>query len=89
LVQDLLVLGLVLTDVLLATVVFMVLARPDIGVGWMLHRDRQVLAEDELFGSTRELERLRRFSVVAGSIGLVLLGGWSFVVGAVMTIVRI
>ena len=82
-------LGLVLTDVVLATVVFMVLARPDIGVGWMLRRERQTLPEDELFESTRELQRLRRFAVVAGSIGLVLLGGWSFVVGAVMTIVRI
>jgi len=89
LVEDLLVLGLVLTDVVLATVVFMVLARPDIGVGWMLRRERQTLPEDELFESTRELQRLRRFAVVAGSIGLVLLGGWSFVVGAVMTIVRI
>ncbi len=87
--EDLLVLGLVLTDVVLATVVFMVLARPDIGVGWMLRRERQTLPEDELFESTRELQRLRRFAVVAGSIGLVLLGGWSFVVGAVMTIVRI
>ena len=87
--EDLLVLGLVLTDVVLATAVFMVLARPDIGVGWMLRKDRQVLAEDELFESTRELQRLRRFAMVAGSIGLVLLGGWSFVVGAVMTIARI
>ena len=87
--KDLLVLGLVLSDVVLATMVFMVLARPDIGVGWVLRKDRQVFAEDELFDSTRELERLRRFALVAGGIGLVLLGGWSFVVGAVMTIVRI
>jgi len=87
--EDAIVMVLVLTDVVLATAVFMVLARPDIGVGWILRKDRQVLSEDDLFDSTRELQRMRRFAMVAGGIGLVLLGAWSYVVGAVMTIIRI
>jgi len=87
--EDAIVMVLVLTDVVLATAVFMVLARPDIGVGWILRKDRQVLSEDDLFDSTRELQRMRRFAMVAGAIGLVLLGAWSYVVGAVMTMIRI
>ena len=77
---------LVFTDVVLATLVFMVMARPDIMVGWVLRKEPEVEHEEDLFDSTRELERLRRFARLTAFVGLVLLAGWSYLVGSLMTL---
>ena len=78
---------LVFTDVVLATLVFMVMARPDIMVGWVLRKEPQVEHEEDLFDSNRELGRLRRFARLTGGVGLILLAGWSYLVGSMMTLI--
>ena len=78
---------LVFTDVVLATLVFMVMARPDIMVGWVLRKEPQVEHEEDLFDSNRELGRLRRFARPTGGVGLILLAGWSYLVGSMMTLI--
>ncbi len=80
---------LVFSDVLLATGVFLVLARPDIAVGWVLRREGRDAVEDPDFSSLRELERLRRFSRFAGALGLGALACWSFLVGTILALMRL
>ncbi len=86
---DLLTLALLTSDVALATVVFILVARPDLGVAFVLRRTG---LRDEWFEehvSADELARLRTGARWLGYLGLGLVFGWSFLVGVMMTVGRL
>ncbi len=86
---ELLLTLLVLTDLVLATGVFLVLARPDVAISFVLRSSRVSGGWFEEHLAAEELGRLRRFARIGGWAGLAMLFGWSFAVGAWLTVVRL
>jgi hypothetical protein len=86
---DLLLTLLVLTDLVLATGVFLLLARPDVAISLVIRSSRVSGGWFEEHLGVEELGRLRRFARVGGWLGLGVLFGWSFVVGAWLTVIRL
>ena len=80
---------LMLADVVLAAAVFILLARPDMGVAFVLRRTG--LGDDwfQQHVSQEELARLRTASRIAGWGGIVLLFSASFAVGVVVAAARL
>ena len=80
--------ALVLSNVLLATWVFVVLARPRTGARFVLRimNPKRAMWEPEL--SHEEEEQLSRIAGALGWIGLAVLGGWSFAVGSYLAIIK-
>ena len=84
---DLLTLAMLLSDVALATSVFILVAKPDLGVAFVLRHTGGV--RDDWFEEhvgPEELKRLRASIRLAGYLGLCLVFAWSFIIGAVMTV---
>ena len=77
---------LVLSNVALAASVFILLARPDAGVAFLLRRSglREGWFEEHL--EEEELARLRLGVRLAGYIGLALVFAWSVLAGSLMTL---
>ena len=87
--ERLLLILLVLSNVALATAVFMVLAKPDLGISFVLRRTG---VRDDWFEEhvgPQELARLRTLMKYGSWAGLALLFGWSFFVGVAMTLLRL
>ena len=78
-----------LSDVALATVVFTLVAKPDLGVAFVLRRTGLRDAWFEEHVSPEELARLRTGARLLGYLGLGLVFGWSFIVGVMMTVGRV
>ncbi len=78
-----------LSDLVLATGVFLVLARPEVAISFVIRSKRLSGGWFEEHLAVDELERLMRFARVLGWAGLVLLLGWSFTVGALLTVLRL
>lgn len=78
-----------LSDVALATAVFILVAKPDLGVAFVLRRTglRDDWFEDHV--TPDELARLRTSARLLGYLGLCLVFGWSFIVGVMMTVGRV
>ena len=86
---DVLLSLLVLTDLVLATGVFLLLARPDVAISFVIRSSRVSGGWFEEHLGPEELGRLRRLAKVGGWLGLGLLFGWSFAVGAWLTVLRL
>ena len=86
---ELLTVLLIFSDVALSAAVFVLVARPDVGVVWALRRSGlgDVWFEDDV--SPEEIVRLRGAARAAGGLGLGLVFGWSFLVGALLTMGRL
>jgi uncharacterized membrane protein len=80
---------LVLTDLLLATGVFLLLARPDLAISLVVRSAGVSGGWFEEHLGAEELGRLRRFASVGGWLALALLFAWSFAVGAWLTVIRL
>ncbi len=87
--SDVLLTLLVLTDLVLATGVFLLLARPDMAISLVIRSSRVSGGWFEEHLGAEELGRLRRFARLVGWMGLAVLFGWSFAVGAWLTVVRL
>jgi len=86
LVLDLLTLVLLVSDVALATTVFILVAKPDLGVAFVL---RSTGIRDDWFEehvAPEELTRLRTSVRLVGYLGLAVVFCWSFIVGTMMTV---
>lgn len=84
-----LVMLLVLSDVALASAVFIALARPDVVIAFSLrHMGMGELWFEEHLGA-EELGRLRRVVRLASYVGLLALLAWSFMVGVLMTLAQL
>jgi hypothetical protein len=80
--------ALILSNVLLATLVFVVLARPRAGAKWVqrvMHPQR-AMWEAEL--NPEEEANYSRMASALAWFGLLILGGWSFVVGTTLAILK-
>ena len=83
---NLLTLAMLISDVALATAVFILVAKPDLGVAFVL---RHTGVRDDWFEehiAPEELSRLRTSARMLGYAGLCLVFAWSFIIGAVMTV---
>lgn len=82
----LLFLVLVISDVLLASAVFVSLAKPDLAISFAFQRMglAEPWFEDHI--TDEELDRLRKVSRMFSLGGLVAVFGWSFLVGALMAL---
>lgn len=80
---------LVLTDLVLATGVFLLLARPDVAISFVIRSSGVGGGWFEEHLGAEELGRLRRFARLSGWLGLAVLFGWSFAVGAWLTVIRL
>jgi len=85
---ELLTVVLIFSDVALSAAVFALVARPDVGVVWVLRRAGLGEAWFEEDVSPEEIARLRSGARAAGALGLGLVFGWSFLVGALLTVLR-
>jgi len=85
-VLELLIFVMLLSDVALATSVFILVAKPDLGVAFVLRHSgvRDDWFEDHV--GPEELTRLRTSVRMTGYIGLCLVFAWSFIIGVVMTV---
>lgn len=79
---------LILSNVLLATWVFVILARPMSGARFVLRimNPKRAMWEPEL--SHEEAEQLSRIASVLGWIGLAVLAGWSYAVGSYLVLIK-
>jgi hypothetical protein len=80
--------ALVLSNVLLATLVFVILARPLMGARWVLRIMNPKRAMWDPALSAEEEEQLSRMAGTLGWIALAVLGGWSFAVGTYLAIIK-
>jgi hypothetical protein len=80
--------ALILSNVLLATLVFVILARPRAGARWIqrIMNPKRAIWEADL--SHEEEEQFSRMAGTLGWIGLLVLGGWSFVVGSYLAVLK-
>ncbi len=85
----LLFLLLVMSDVVLATAVFIALAKPDVAIGFAIRR--MGLAEPWFEEHVREdeLARLRHVTRLYSLGGLVAVFAWSFLVGCLMRLMGV
>ena len=77
---------LIISDVVLASLVFISLAKPDLAIAFAI---RRMGMNDPWFQehvSEQELGRLRNVARLFGLAGLLAVFGWSFLVGAVMAV---
>lgn len=85
----LLFLLLMISDVVLATAVFISLAKPDVAIGFAIRR----LGMDEPWFEEHvredELARLRRVTRLFSLGGLVAVFAWSFLVGSLMRLMGV
>ncbi len=80
--------ALILSNVLLATLIFVVLARPRAGARWVqrVMDPKRAIWEAEL-SSEEEIQYARMAGTLAW-FGLLILGGWSFVVGTALALLK-
>ena len=84
----LLFLVLMISDVVLATAVFITLAKPDVAIGFAIRR----MGMGDWFQEhidEAELSRLRHVTRVFSLGGLVAVFAWSFVVGSLMRVMGV
>lgn len=77
---------LIVSDVVLASLVFISLAKPDLAISFAI---RRLGMNDPWFQehvSDSELQRLRTVARLFGFAGLLAVFGWSFLVGALMAV---
>ena len=79
---------LIASNVLLATTVFVVLARPKAGARWVLGILNPHKALWDLDPTPEEQAQHERLASVVAWIGLAVLGGWSFAVGSYLALVK-
>lgn len=80
--------ALILSNVLLATLVFVILARPIAGARWVQRTMNPKRAMWEADLSDEEEEQFSRMAATLCWIGLLVLGGWSFVVGSYLAVLK-
>jgi hypothetical protein len=80
--------ALILSNVLLATMVFVVLARPRAGAKWVqrVMNPKRAMWEAEM--SPEEEAQCSRMAGTLAWFGLLILGGWSFAVGTALAILK-
>ncbi|HJN73615.1 MAG TPA: hypothetical protein QGF58_06735 [Myxococcota bacterium] len=77
---------LIVSDVVLASLVFVSLAKPDLAISFAI---RRMGMNDPWFQEhvgEQELDRLRKVARLFGLAGLLAVFGWSFLVGALMAV---
>ena len=79
---------LIATNVLLATGVFVILARPEAGAKWVFGVLDPKKAAWDLEPSDEEHAQHERMASVLGWIGLAVLGGWSFAIGSYLALIK-
>ncbi len=79
---------LIFSNVLLATAVFVVLARPHTGARWVQRIMNPKKAHWDSEFEADELESHSKMASRIAWIGLLVLGGWSFAVGSYLAIAK-
>ena len=79
---------LIASNVLLATIVFVVLARSKAGARWVLGVLNPERALWDLEPTPEEQVQHERMASVVAWIGLAVLGGWSFAVGSYLALIK-